>query len=154
MRQRPVMVLIWALTGIAWCNAETPLSGVWTVWPNVNDNSLTEQTYSWGEGVSVRNGSIDIDLGAEEPWLRLGYLGGVFPVRSVERVGEEQFRIEFWFSRGGFAVVWLATFLDSDRVFFEQIEGELSITGIFGPENVHHRIDGPQCGDSPPVTPQ
>lgn len=119
------------------------VSGSWTIRRTIDAASLSEETYSWGTDISVRNGSIDIDLLADEPWLQLGYLGGVFPIRAVERVTEESYLITFWFARGGFEVVWRATFVDVNTLYFEHLSGDLTITGIFGPENLHHRIAGP-----------
>ena len=130
---------------------ETSLSGVWTIREHHNDDSLLCAEYSWGPGITIRNGSINIDLLAEEPWLELGYLGGVFPIRSVDPVDEGVFRIRFWFSRGQFEVVWRAHFVDEDRLYFVQETDNLTIGGIFGPENIHHKIDGPNM--EPLVTP-
>lgn len=129
--------------------ASIELSGVWTVWPGVNQESLSEATYSWGPGITVRNGSIDIDLGHDPPTLRLGYLGGTFDVTEVERINESTYRIVFWFARGGFAEEWTVHKVDENTVYFLQESGGLEIEGIFGPENPHYRIDGPDIEDPP-----
>ena len=124
------------------------LNGVWTEYTKVNEQSLSTEQYSWGEGISVRNGSIDIDLEAETPYLRFGYLGGSFDIREVEQVSEDEFRLVFWFSRGGFEVEWRVHFIDKNTLYFEQTRNPLDVTG-FGPENQQYRIDGPGIMDPP-----
>lgn len=125
------------------------LNGVWTVWPGVSANSIDDAVYSWGEGITVRNGSIDIDLGSDPPTVRFGYIGGVFPVVSAERSGPETYRLVFTFTPGGFDVEWSIAMDGEDRMYVEQVGEGFDLQGVFGPSNPHYRVDGPDIDATP-----
>ena len=106
--------------------------------------------YSWGDGITTHNASFDIDLGASTPWIELGYLGGRFAVTEFEQIDETHFRLVYDFSRGGFLVVLNIEMLAPNMAHIVQEPSNLDLGGIFGPDRIHYRIDGPNI-ENPPL---
>ena len=97
-RSRTILiVLAIAVMGTASCqpSGNDFASGVWSLRPDVAPESLSVEQYSWGPGVSVINGSIDIDLGDAHPWLRIGMVGDTCDVTSAETIDADTMRLAF-----------------------------------------------------------
>jgi hypothetical protein len=163
MRRQPVLVclLLAASSVLGSCQAITTpssasaaskaLSGVWyeSDW-DFKPNSV--QRFSWGESPVAGNNTLIIDCDDGTGALMLPALG-YLPVRNVEKVGDNLYRLRFSDQQGTVDAVWLVhhdpeadTIWFSDLKFYEpgtdkELRGGRLIPD--GPENVYRRVGGP-----------
>ena len=113
------------------------LCGIWVIHRSAK---TVEGSFSWGKAQHVPQGSVNIDLGAEPPFLTLP--GGLFHIRSVATAGVDQLRLELTWKRSGVedTTVKLVVHFNEDGSMWWEPNG---IMGQ-GPEVLYYKIDGPK----------
>jgi len=115
------------------------LSGNWSMNKTLPERGTRTDNYSWGKGVSVINSSIDIDLGGDEPFIRIGGMG-TFPILETED-SSDRIRVVFFFGRGNFNVEYIFHFVE-DNVFWIENNSSLEIH-TRGEDVLFYRNTGP-----------
>ncbi len=98
------------------------LCGNWYTSPEVKNATIG--TYSWGEGKTISNFTLEIDLHADKPILTLPMLGGPFPITEVKKIDKKTISFVFFFDRGNFYVTYHVHKLDKGAIWFEFIKGD------------------------------
>lgn len=109
-------------------------------WDRYADIQTTEGLFSWGSAKHVPNGSLDIDLGAEQPTIAAPW--GLFYVRAVRQSAKDQYVL---------SVTWKRTAVPDDHFdVVLQFSGDGSMrwlpAGIMGKGNdgPYYKLDGPK----------
>lgn len=127
-------------------NIEKILNGNWYRSPNP-ENTVTKE-YSWGEGKTVINYTIEVDLSKDKKTIRLPMIGGPFDIVSIIPLSEDQIELTFFFKRGGFNVTYLIHIISEDQSWFELITDK-NLTFIpTGIENMWYKIAGPNIKEN------
>src|SRR5271157_3243345 len=85
--------------GLAYCNAEpaanSVLCGVWYITPTPPSDALSAEGFSWGKGVTVVNGSIEIDTFTQKETIFLPGMGGPFRITQLSWDGQDTISLSF-----------------------------------------------------------
>jgi len=125
--------------------AKAALCGVWD--PNPHPPDTIVQTFSWGEGPYVPNGSLVIDTYGNNNSIFLPALGGPFPIRQVLSQPDGTIQLRFFFDRGNFEATVNIHFDGSGRaIWFETVDraGFAMDPILTGKTNLWYRISGPR----------
>jgi hypothetical protein len=111
------------------------------IWVTHRGAQTEEGQFSWGKAMHVPMGSINIDLGADPPYLSLP--GGLFHIRSVTAMGPEQLQLEMVWKRSNVedVTVRLEVHFNADGTMWWVPNG---IMGQ-GKDVTFYRIDGPKA---------
>ncbi len=122
------------------------LCGNW--YKNSEAPYATEQRYSWGNGKTVSNFTLEIDLYGDNPTVNLPMIGGPFPITEVKNIDKNTIYFVFFFDRGNFNVSYHVHKLDNGAIWFEFIKGEAEdlIPNFYdnGRKFLWYKIDGPK----------
>jgi len=127
-------------------NIEKILVGNWYRSPNPENTVIKE--YSWGEGKTVINFTIEVDLSKDKKTIRLPMIGGPFDIVSIIPISEDKIELTFFFNRGDFNVTYLIHIISEDESWFELLtDKDLTFipTGI---ENMWYKIAGPNIKEN------
>jgi len=143
LRKKIIIVLILILTPISVFSFD--LSGVWFYTEDVESFSKTEETFSWGKVKMIHNDNrcIGIDLLARNPRLYIGGFGN-FPIRSIERIENNEIKVVFYFNRGDFNVDLIVHRIAPNEIWIEEEKKEFDIFP-HGKDWIYKRIERPDC---------
>ncbi len=127
-------------------NPKDFLCGNWYTHPEAPYATIA--TYNWGDGKTVSNFTLEIDLQGDNPKVNLPMLGGPFPITEVKNVDKDKISFTFFFDRGGFYVTYLIHKLDKGAIWFEFKEGEsetlIPSFSLAGEKFLWYKIAGPE----------
>ena len=116
------------------------IEGVW--YTNQNPGRTVEKDFSWGSGITVVNGAIEIDKSGENAEIFLPGMGGPFRITRLKWVNKGTVHMSFFFDRGQFEVNYRIHYKpESDTIWFEDLKSVNFI--LSGSNHVWYKISGP-----------
>ena len=144
-KAKALAVFIMSLS-LACCSAEPSaksiLCGVWYITP-IPPSGATTEDFSWGKGITVVNGAIEIDTFHRKETIFLPGVGGPFDITRVSWEGENTIGLSFFFSRGKFQVDYKVHYdQEKGTIWFEDLKNVDFIAS--GPNYFWYKISGPE----------
>jgi hypothetical protein len=145
------ILMIFALStlGLTCCGAQTQASlktilcGEWYTDPNPPSDALSAQDFLWGKGVTVVNGSMDIDTFSQKATISLPDMGGPFRITQLSWDGDDIINLSFFFDRGNFQVDYKVHYdRKKGTLWFEDVKNTNFIQS--GPNTLWYKISGPE----------
>jgi hypothetical protein len=118
------------------------LCGNWYIIPKekLGNDVLNKNTFGWGEGESIVNGTLEIDF-----INGTIYIPGLsrMPITKVEKGGDNQYTISAYFENGKFTVKYVMNFTAFDQ-FWLDYQGQGELHSWIGKQYHYYLIDGPK----------
>ena len=145
-KARLLAVMIIFSLGLTFCSAEpsakSVLCGVWYVTPTPPSNATTAN-FSWGKGIKVVNGSIEIDTYGQNETIFLPGMGGPFKITKLSWDGQDTIDLSFFFDRGNFQVDFKVHYdRQNGTIWFEDPKNLNFVAS--GSSHLWYKISGPE----------
>ncbi len=146
MRKITLLLFCFSLAVLVSCSerntVEEILTGNW--YKNKNPENTISEQYSWGEGKTVINFTLEIDLYGDNRTIFLPLIGGPFKVTEITNVDKDQYNLTFYFDRGDFEVTYSIHYNDEDSSIWLELVTDRDLTFIpTGPDFLWYKIAGP-----------